>query len=456
MDGSRGALAAPGLLVFLFAGVGFVAAQVPPAQVLPPTVSPTFPDLGSPNGDPEAIFNDFSWRSFVAVNWPAIVGAADRGKPDRTKDFGDAAGPRVWTTWKSRYEIFQRGGAAPSPWASYQGENPCGPGFANDVVTRHSFQPFSDFNQADIGLKKVSNPLVAQNRTYVRYEVRVNEPEFNSIVDHKWYLASNLPTKTTWVPFNIGSTAVKAAWRILTDKDTPAIRARYYVVPGAAVFDERSGKCTARDIALVGLHIVTKTEKRPQWIWSSFEHVDNVPGLTSEPKPPEGVPFSFYDPNGPATLSPEIGPRPVSSSNPPDPNQLPVPMQVVRQQPISRATMKMNEAYWNLPPIKGTVWQNYMLVSTQWPNEPQPESPSSNGVPSESVGYAMSNTTMETYFQRDDTGATCMFCHNKANQAGRDWVMFVTTDAFSPSEPTPPAPVGNQVTGGGSPPAGHP
>ena len=140
----------------------------------------------------------------------------------------------MWTTWKSRYEIFQRGGAAPSPWASYQGENPCGPGFANDVVTLHSFQPFSDFNQADIGLKKVSNPLVAQNRTYVRYEVRVNEPEFNSIVDHKWYIASNLPETMRPVPFNIGSTAVKAAWRILTDKDTPAIRARYYVVPGAA------------------------------------------------------------------------------------------------------------------------------------------------------------------------------------------------------------------------------
>ena len=87
------------------------------------------------------------------------------------------------------------------------------------------------------------------------------------------------------------------------------------------------------------------------------------------------------------------------------------------------------------PPIKGTVWQNYMLVSTQWPNEPQPESPSSNGVPSESVGYAMSNTTMETYFQRDDTGATCMFCHNKANQAGRDWVMFTATDAFRSSGP---------------------
>jgi hypothetical protein len=248
------------------------------------------------------------------------------------------------------------------------------------------------------------------------------------------------------VPFNIGSTSVKAAWRILTEKDTPAIRARYYVVRGAAVFDERSGKCTERDIALVGLHIVTKTKSRPQWIWSSFEHVDNVPGLTSEPKPPESVPFSFYDPSGPETLTPDMPPRPISSSNPPVSDRLPEPMQVVRQQKISRETMATNEAYWNLPQIKGTVWQNYMLVSTQWPTEPDPQSPANDGVPTPIGGSALSNTIMETYYQYDN--ASCMQCHGYANQAGRDFVMFVTTDAFVPT--------GNQITGGGIPPAGQP
>jgi hypothetical protein len=145
---------------------------------------------------------------------------------------------------------------------------------------------------------------VAQNQTYVRYEVRANEPEFNSIVGKEWYIASKLPTRETFASFNNDSTSIKAAWRILTDKDTPAIRARYYVVPKAQVFDVVSGKCTAQDIALVGLHIVTKTADRPQWIWSSFEHVDNVPGQTTEPTPPTGVPFSFNDARRPQTLSP--------------------------------------------------------------------------------------------------------------------------------------------------------
>jgi len=35
--------------------------------------------------------------------------------------------------------------------------------------------------------------------------------------------------------------------------------------------------CAKADIALVGLHIMIKTHYRPQWLWSTFEQVDNVP-----------------------------------------------------------------------------------------------------------------------------------------------------------------------------------
>jgi hypothetical protein len=182
------------VLIAFVCGIGWPAgAQVPQPEVSPfalPDVPPT------PKGeDPFPFFDNYSWRSFIALNWPAMTGAANRGRPDRAKAFGDP-GPRVWTTWKSRYEIFQLKGAEPSPWASYAGQNPCGVGvnFANDGVTLSSFSAFHDFNQADFDLHKLGGgPLVAQNRTYARYEVR-NQPEFNSIVSNKWYIASNLPT----------------------------------------------------------------------------------------------------------------------------------------------------------------------------------------------------------------------------------------------------------------------
>jgi hypothetical protein len=409
------------------------------AQVPTPTVSPDpLPDVPpTPSGqDPFPFFDDYSWRSFIALNWPTLRGAENRGLPDRTKAFGDIAGPRVWNNWKSRYEVFQPKGVAPSAWNSYDGANPCGPGFRNDIPTLSAFTAFGDFNQAVFSLDKVGNPLVAQNRNYARYEVRINRPEFDSIVGNKWYIAANLPTHDKPVPFNLGSTEIKAAWRILTDKDTPAIRARYYV-RNAQVFDVAAGKCLPRDVALVGFHIVTKTPNRKQWIWSSFEHVDNVPGVgtggSKEPAPPPGIPFSFNDPAKPQALDPPSRPPPVSPANPPKAD--PDPMQVIRKLPILPSTMKTNQAYWALPEIRDTVWRNYMLVMTQWPTTDQPEAPDNDGAPFPTSGSILGNTTMETYFQFD--GGSCMVCHDISNRQGRDFVMFATFDAFRPGIAAP-------------------
>ena len=100
--------------------------------------------------------------------------------------------------------------------------------------------------------------------------------------------------------------------------------------------------------------------------------------------------------------------------------------------PIQSETMNMNRAYWNRPEIKGTVWQNYMLVMTQWPTQVSPEGPTNDGgpFPNSTETTAVSNTTLETYLQ--DT--SCMGCHAFSNLTGRDFVMFVTRDAFESSD----------------------
>jgi hypothetical protein len=418
-----------GISVVIIAS-GSALAEYPPLAVSPDSLADV------PAASTDEFFYNYSWRSFIALNWPAQIGAASRGVPDRKRHFGDTNGPRVWMTWKSRYEIFQPMGRLPSPWASYEGQNPCGgEGFDDDVVTTlSSFSAFHDFDQAGSG-----NPLVAQNHTYVRYEVRVNEPEFDSIVGNKWYIAKNLPTKAPSVPYNIGSTSIKAAWRIIK-KDEP-YRDRYYVT-SAHVFDVTSGKCILQDVALVGFHIVTKTKENPHWIWSTFEHIDNVPAndvatscrgrssgiIKHEPT----VPFSFYNPAKPPTLDPLTPPPRISPDHKPKAD--PQPMQVVRDpgRPITQLAMDMNNAYWNLPEIKGTVWQNYMLVMTQW---------ESGGEFFPSACYAVSNTTMETYLQnlyiQNRPASGCMQCHKTSNEGGRDFVMFVTLDAFQPGALTP-------------------
>ena len=62
----------------------------------------------------------------------------------------------------------------------------------------------------------------------------------------------------------------------------------------AMVLDPVTNTCKLQKMGLVGLHIVQKTPIRPQWVWSSFEHIDNVPEPGTTPS--IGRRFSFNDP----------------------------------------------------------------------------------------------------------------------------------------------------------------
>jgi hypothetical protein len=74
-----------------------------------PLVSPDrIEDVPSTRVDPFPDFDNFAWRAFIALNWPARLDA-ERGIPDRGKSLGDP-GPRVWETFKSRYELFEVAG----------------------------------------------------------------------------------------------------------------------------------------------------------------------------------------------------------------------------------------------------------------------------------------------------------------------------------------------------------
>ncbi len=431
------------------------------AEDVTPLVSPDrIEDVPATRLDPFPAFDNFAWRAFVALAWPALTDPAHRGEPDRAKTLGDS-GPRVWETFKSRYEVFQRGpdGGAlpPARWGSYEGRNPCGADVDNRTKTLASFAPFADFNQASFTLGKFLSPLIAQNRTYTRYEVRINQAEFDSIVDHRWFIRDALPTVEAPAQFNDGSVAVKAAWRILTDADPPAVRRRYYVVTDAQVVDVAqslaAGKpvCAKHDVALVGLHIAIKTKYRPQWLWSTFEHVDNVPpvgvGEAREPDAKDAnAPYSYNDPAKEQAdiATPVNSPlaQPVGPANPPGID--PAPMQVVRKHPINPETMAMNRAYWSLPEVRGTVWAHYMLVATQWPTVTQPPAPENDGryfpglrvapgTPAEPYQIEaekgepnenLVNVTMETYAQ--DSPASCMACHHAVSNAlGRDFVAIL-------------------------------
>jgi hypothetical protein len=379
--------------------------------------------------------DNFAWRAFVALNWPSLTDPAHRGVPDRAKTPGDP-GPRVWETFKARHELFQVGPdgsrIAPQPWASYDAVNPCGADVNGREKILATFDPFMDFNQSTFSsgaANPLANPLVAQNRTYTRYETRLNETEYSALSGLSQ--GQNLPDQDNPLRLPARSIAVKAAWRLLTAADTPTVRARYYVVENANVVDvaktlaARRVVCSKSDVALVGLHIVIRTPRRPQGVWATFEHVDNVPraGAYEPDAKDAGAPYSYFDASKPKLgLWPQFGSPstfPVSLDHPPKIN--PEPMQVVRRQPIHLSTLAMSRYYWSLLGIKGTVWGHYMLVADQWPSHALPVDPYNDGVffP-EARKENLANTTMETYFQ--DPPANCMSCHQGFNLRGRDFV----------------------------------
>jgi hypothetical protein len=406
---------------------GRVHAQVGcPNPPVPSITSSQVPgDVCVPNGfggNPIQFFDDYSWRAFIALVWPAANG--QRGQPDSSTTVA-GAGPRVFETYKAIWEIFHNDGSAPGAWNNYDAKqfNACNVDVSFGDLVFASFSKFSDLGQAGVGT--LVGPLIAQNQTYVRYLTGFNEIEFNQIVMGNLYLRKNLPMTG---PFQNSALDVKSAWILMNGIAHPE---RYYT-RNAIVLDPQSGQCSTQLVGLVGLHIVQKTPTRPQWIWSTFEQVDNVP------PPVSGAPGTFGFNDGKGGVMPPANPYPI------DPLILPTPppFNVQRLVPINPSTANTNDAYRALLKQTGSVWQFYRLVMTQWPtvaSDPSKPGTPAFTFPGTNATSAFANVTMETFDQVDQNGQPdvkrgCMNCHN-FTRAPTDFLWSLADHAFPPNVP---------------------
>ncbi len=421
-------------LVVLLAGVAETApGKVCPQDVVQDASSPVpLSDVCIPEGYtdiPMDYFDDFSWREFVAMVWPAAQGK--RGVADTKKTAG-GPGPRVFETYKSLYELFHDDGSAPRTFNEYDppSQNACAAttGFGDMVLGSKS--GIDDIGQAGVG--ELVGPLVAQNGKYVRLQTLYNQTAYDYLVSHKYYLRANLPPVPTPRPdlpvmnFPMGSTIIKAAWLDL-EGFTPEQKARFYSRM-AIVKDANTGKCSKISMGLVGLHIVVKTPSRPQWIWSSFEQVDAVP------------PAAFGNP-GKYTFNDGNKKNAMPAENPlkliplqPEPA---TPYNVTRSvmTPIHPKTELMSLVYQRL--LQKTPWEFYQIATTQWPrlegNQAAPVPATQGGemtttFPGAGATTAFANLTMETFDQtRPQLG--CMSCHNQARMTV-DFMWSVLDHAF--------------------------
>jgi len=194
---------------------------------------------------------------------------------------------------------------------------------------------------------------------------------------------------------------------------------------------------------------------KPQWIWATFEHVDNAPmaqypcnvangcGTNSSTNwinqpscgsavPSSSVRYSYYKQNasvqgtnvrpkttgtGP-TKFPWNPKRPYAQGNTTAASAMP---QATRCFSIYPTTAQLNTQWQTALAAFKTPLQNYMLVGTQWGGNVEPRE--GNPLPDNAVPAMLSNMTLETYIQNytkstsDGGPGSCVGCHNFARLA---------------------------------------
>lgn len=386
-----------------------------------------------------AEFDHLAWQAFIALNWPAQA----QGRPSTTKTISDSSAPRVWDFWRPADTIFLNEGSRPQPWVAERQES-----------SHYNWKSaWRQHTTAASSLEAFSGPLVDLNGHWVRYQIRVNKPEFDYIRDNGLYSLDGqvaFSQKETHnqveLPLNIGTRQhgaieIKLAWKELGPGDDPR---RFYTRELTSEVSEppdANGQPHSATppfkAGLVGMHISLRTESSPEWIWATFEQIDNVRSNRSADG--HATHPNFYDPassqpvnqlpTANAVQDPDTGVFTIVT----DPkvkadkwveSLTKTPVQVARIEVPTRpglnpldhrlheVTQATNAEIQRQLGEAGSVFQYYELIDTQWPLHPNaPAAAGGAGTAPESIAHKtpgdmvpvfLVNTTMETYFQHDE------------------------------------------------------
>jgi len=280
-------------------------------------------------------------------------------------------------------------------------------------------------------------------------QVMVNHEEFDYLVKNELYnldgqeAFSKKPTDNQ-VDFpsddaaagKHGAIEIKLAWKEIGPNDD---KSRFFTTHVKVVISEpyKPGQTQPEtkviEAGLVGMHIAMRTRSSPEWIWATFEQIDNV--RVNHNAQGQDVHPNFFNPKQPqpvnvlpaknALLNANGSPEVTTNSNLATTwveSLTTAPVQVARIDVPTQGTLNpldatlkkgadaLNVQVQGLLKAENSVFQYYELIGTQWPvhpnapafaggNESAPES-ISNKTPGDMVPTFLVNTTMETYFQK--------------------------------------------------------
>lgn len=466
------ALGAGALALVLAVGV-MVMGETPPAPtaakaqasspcggfgVQPVTLSTTLPtQFNAVSGQIAA--DCMAWQSFISLNWaadPNNPGQPDPNVPASAFGTPGDTSPKVWETYLEASAVFTAPkGRAKALWAA---KRP-----AIKSLTRLSKQGAADLSLSGIGQAGDGKWLTSQSGMLTYYEVRMNKDEYQFITTNV-FSGADLTTyagqaacasakgglilpqgggtnpsakqdtdclgNLTSYGANVGAIEIKAAWIPL-----PADHSLDYRYKTAiAQITAPNGGVTQVTVGLVGLHIIRKVPGAPQFVWATFEQIDNspdeanggfkAPSLPANPNQKPLGAYTYFNPN--CTMAGDPTYKCVHNALPGNPcnaQGLPAgcdpyaaPMQVTRLVPVDTTANSVTGYVWSLLPVN-SVYNYYRLINAQWPSSPSVVKAGAtvpltggNIVPASQSGI-VANTTMETYQQAQNA---CMDCHQFA------------------------------------------
>lgn len=437
----------------------------------PPTLSPQVPG-DTPVNDQRSI-NCFAWQELIALSWLATGGPPSSfGRP------GDLA-PVAWQDFTdiSNLRIALRSPrTADSPsLRDFGAELPvpetC-PADDGAVMTLRQTSKFSiEFDDDDSTGQAFPEMqpawLADRDGNPVLYQILISRQEHRFLASHglmepkgqypRLAFGTHVDMPRGSLGGDVGSIEIKAAWLVLPPgaENEPRWRERYKLAR-ARIYDEGDRDCQVRTVALVGLHVIHKTTSNPQWVWATFEHVDNAPDAAAATTTDAGDRYLFYSPDCVERPVPEtcrklavgdckpLTPPVRKTSCVPNTSPAycldlfneecpPYPIQVTRVTPIADSgdnlVRQLDGAVQKLIRTQArpdSVWQHYQLVGTVWSGSPEEQNPPGSVPPLEPLSVAgmrpsvvalpLANTTLETYVQT----ATCLSCHLGAEIAVSD------------------------------------
>ena len=401
-------------------------------------------------------FDFYSWLTFIALNSPADGSPIEKSQPNMRTRWEDM------DNFKQLLDVMLPAEMLPPKWPMNQAEmeaeklrlmpEACRSLYKTMPSTMVVKMIEESFNEPF-----KTGPLIDQQGHYAIFDILMNRQMFNYISEHHLYtkdgqksaanfgLAVDFPVGQNPKPEtptqkavvgDTGAFMLKVSWKILGPDEINArnfhmVKALVLMPPPADPNVEP--RCLPETLGLIGFHAVHKTASRPQWIWTTFEHVRNVPDKDEVAAHRFDGPYNFYNINCKDDC-------PVVNATPPRPwdpdpalrlkfKNSKFKSQIVREIPLTDAAKNMNKIFHSM--LRSTVWEHYMLISTQWPSAfgctslhskdsavPAPDTdflkqPDMNCSPAPTF---LANSTLETYSQGDIplASSSCIACHGNA------------------------------------------